>query len=88
MYEDIKNIPTIIINGMSKEQILRIMKTVKNMENLPENIIFASITPTSSQWTVEELIKELKQEDIEMKKVTENLKKGVYDNYKKDSKRE
>jgi hypothetical protein len=62
------------------------MKTVKNMENLPENIIFASITPTSSQWTVEELIKELKQEDIEMKKVTENLKKGVYDNYKKDSK--
>lgn len=86
MYEDIKNIPTIIINGMSKEQILRIMKTVKNMENLPENIIFASITPTSSQWTVEELIKELKQEDIEMKKVTENLKKGVYDNYKKDSK--
>ncbi|MDY6895414.1 MAG: DUF3783 domain-containing protein [Thermotogota bacterium] len=88
MYEDIKNIPTIIINGMSKEQILRIMKTIKNMENLPENIIFASITPTSSQWTVEELIKELKQEDIEMKKVTENLKKGVYDNYKKDSKRE
>ncbi|MGY4687434.1 hypothetical protein X927_08920 [Petrotoga mexicana DSM 14811] len=86
MYEDIKNIPTIIINGMSKEQILRIMKTIKNMENLPENIIFASITPTSSQWTVEELIKELKQEDIEMKKVTENLKKGVYDNYKKDSK--
>jgi archaellum component FlaC len=88
MYEDIKNIPTIIINGMSKEQILRIMKTIKNMENLPENIIFASITPTSSRWTVEELIKELKQEDIEMKKVTENLKKGVYDNYKKDSKRE
>ncbi|ABX31863.1 conserved hypothetical protein [Petrotoga mobilis SJ95] len=86
MYEDIKNIPTIIINGMSKEQILKIMKTIKNMENLPENIIFASITPTSSQWTVEELIKELKQEDIEMKKVTENLKKGVYDNYKKDSK--
>jgi len=86
MYEDIKNIPTIIVNGMSKEQILRIMKTIKNMENLPENIIFASITPTSSQWTVEELIKELKQEDIEMKKVTENLKKGVYDNYKKDSK--
>ncbi|MBL5980866.1 hypothetical protein NAAC61_01455 [Petrotoga sp. 8T1HF07.NaAc.6.1] len=86
MYEDIKNIPTIIINGMSKEQILRIMKAIKNMENLPENIIFASITPTSSQWTVEELIKELKQEDIEMKKVTENLKKGVYDNYKKDSK--
>ncbi|RLL82784.1 hypothetical protein CN13_03720 [Petrotoga sp. HKA.pet.4.5] len=86
MYDDIKNIPTIIINGMSKEQILRIMKTIKNMENLPENIIFASITPTSSQWTVEELIKELKQEDIEMKKVTENLKKGVYDNYKKDSK--
>ncbi len=86
MYDDIKNIPTIIINGMSKEQILRIMKTIKNMENLPENIIFASITPTSSQWTVEELIKELKQEDLEMKKVTENLKKGVYDNYKKDSK--
>ncbi|HBT50528.1 MAG TPA: DUF3783 domain-containing protein [Petrotoga sp.] len=86
MYEDIKNIPTIIINGMSKEQILRIMKAIKNMENLPENIIFASITPTSSQWTVEELIKELKQEDLEMKKVTENLKKGVYDNYKKDSK--
>ncbi|POZ89579.1 DUF3783 domain-containing protein [Petrotoga halophila] len=86
MYEDIKNIPTIIINGMSKEQILRIMKAIKNTENLPENIIFASITPTSSQWTVEELIKELKQEDLEMKKVTENLKKGVYGNYKKDSK--
>ncbi|KUK82638.1 DUF3783 domain-containing protein [Petrotoga sp. SL27] len=86
MYEDIKDIPTILINGMSKEQILRIMKAIKNMENLPENIIFASVTPTSSQWTVEELIKELKQEDIEMKTVTDNLKKGVYDNYKKDSK--
>jgi len=88
MYDEIKNIPTIILNGMSKEQILSIMKTVKNMENLPKNIIFASVTPTSSQWTIEELIKELKQEDIEMKKVTENLKKGVYGNYKDDTKRE
>lgn len=84
MYEEIKDIPTIIINGMNNEQILRIMKAVKNMDNMPENIIFASVTPISSQWKVEDLIKELKQEDIEMKKVTENLKKGFYDNMKKE----
>ncbi|PNR95843.1 DUF3783 domain-containing protein [Petrotoga sp. 9PWA.NaAc.5.4] len=84
MYEEIKDIPTIIINGMNKEQILSIMKTIKNMDNLPKNIIFASVTPISSQWKVEDLIKELKQEDIEMKKVTENLRKGFYDNMKKE----
>jgi hypothetical protein len=84
VYEEIKDIPTIIINGMNNEQILRIMKAVKNMDNMPENIIFASVTPISSQWKVEDLIKELKQEDIEMKKVTENLKKGFYDNMKKE----
>lgn len=84
MYDEIKDIPTIIINGMDKKQILKIMKTIKNMEDLPKNIIFASVTPVSSQWTVEELIKELKQEDIEMKMVTKNLKEGFYDKPKKE----
>ncbi|MGM0640986.1 MAG: DUF3783 domain-containing protein [Thermotogota bacterium] len=79
MYENIKDKPTIIVNGLSNKQLLEVMKKVKEIEGLPE-IIFASVTPTSCEWTVTDLINELTAEHAEMKKVTKNLKNGTYKN--------
>lgn len=84
MYDNIKDKPTIIVNGLSNKQLLEVMKKVKEIEGLPE-IIFASVTPTSCQWTVSDLINELSAEHAEMKKVHQNLKDGVYKDQKKDS---
>lgn len=61
------NISTIIMDGFSNEQILKILKAIKHLEDMPE-IIFATVTETSRRWTVEELIKELNLEHEEMKK--------------------
>lgn len=85
MFENIKDKPTIIVNGLSNQQLLEVMKKVKEIEGLPE-IVFASVTPTSCQWTVTDLINELTAEHKEMKKVRENLKNGVYKNINKDNK--
>ncbi|MDK2946507.1 DUF3783 domain-containing protein [Geotoga petraea] len=86
MYESIKDKPTIIVNGLSNKQLLEVMKKVKEIEGLPE-IVFASVTPTSCQWTVTDLINELNAEHEEMKKVNKNLKEGVYKNQKEKDKK-
>jgi hypothetical protein len=85
MYESIKDKPTIIVNGLSNKQLLEVMKKVKEIDGLPE-IIFASVTPTSCEWTVTDLINELTAEHAEMKKVHKNLKDGVYKNQERKGK--
>ncbi|AEX85146.1 hypothetical protein XO10_03590 [Marinitoga sp. 1135] len=75
MYDEIKDTPTIILNGFSSEEINKIMKAIKNTEGLPR-IIFATTTKVNVNWTIGDLIKELKNEDIEVKKA---LKKAMED---------
>ncbi|BBE30685.1 hypothetical protein OSSY52_08260 [Tepiditoga spiralis] len=67
------DISTIIMDGFTNEQTLKIMRAIKSLEGMPE-IIFATVTETSKKWTVEELIKELNLEHEEMKKYKENKK--------------
>lgn len=58
----------IILHGFNKAEILKAMKIIK--ENFQgEDIIFASTTPTSLTWKVEDLINELKQEHEEFKRM-------------------
>ncbi|GAB6189446.1 hypothetical protein JCM30566_11850 [Marinitoga arctica] len=73
MFDEVKDTPVIILNGFNSEEINKIMKAIKNIEGLPR-IIFAATTKTNVRWTIEDLIKELKQEDIEVKKA---LKKAL-----------
>ncbi|MDN5343147.1 MAG: hypothetical protein PWP28_2022 [Oceanotoga sp.] len=78
MYDEIKDIPAIIMNGLTNQQVLKIMRAIKDIDGLPKTI-FATVTPTSSQWKLEDLVKELQQEDIEMKKVSKSLKETKVD---------
>jgi D-ribose pyranose/furanose isomerase RbsD len=58
----------VILHGFDKPEILKVMKLLK--ENFQgEDLIFASTTPTSLTWRVEDLINELKQEHEEFKKM-------------------
>ncbi|MGQ9855193.1 MAG: DUF3783 domain-containing protein [Fervidobacterium sp.] len=58
----------IIMHGFEKAEILQLMRVVK--ENFQgEELIFASTTPTSLTWKVQDLIEELKSEHEEFKKM-------------------
>jgi len=58
----------IILHGFDKSEILKVMKLLK--ENFQgEDLIFASTTPISLTWKVEDLINELKQEHEEFKRM-------------------
>ncbi|KAF2956489.1 DUF3783 domain-containing protein [Marinitoga sp. 38H-ov] len=67
MFDEIKDTPVIILNGFDSEQINKLMKAVKSIDGLPR-IIFATTTKTNVEWKIGDLIKELKQEDAEVKK--------------------
>ncbi|KLO24885.1 MULTISPECIES: DUF3783 domain-containing protein [unclassified Marinitoga] len=73
MFDKIKETPVIILNGFTGDEINKIMKAIKNVEGMPR-IIFATTTETNINWTIKDLINELKQEDIEVKKA---LKKAI-----------
>lgn len=64
---DGKEQKVIILHGFDKSEILKVMKLIK--ENFQgEDLIFASTTPISLTWKVEDLINELKQEHEEFKR--------------------
>ncbi len=52
----------VILHGYEKEEILKILRKIKELT--PYHIIFATTTPISLQWKLENLIKELKEEDL------------------------
>jgi hypothetical protein len=58
--------PVIIMSGLENKQILQIMKTIKNLEDIPE-IVFASTTPTNVEWKLKDLINEVNKEHEMMK---------------------
>jgi hypothetical protein len=67
MYDEVKDTPVIILNGFNSDEINKIMRAIKNVEGLPR-IIFATTTKTNVNWKMGDLIKELTQEDFEVKK--------------------
>ena len=71
--KNINNKPTIILNGIQKEQIFQIIKLIKSQNNLPE-IVFATTTDMNKDWKIEDLIFEVNKEHQHMKKLNENKK--------------
>ncbi|OQY10259.1 MAG: hypothetical protein B6I29_01865 [Marinitoga sp. 4572_148] len=67
MFDEVKDTPVIILNGFNNDEINKIMRAIKNVEGLPR-IIFATTTKTNVNWKIGDLINELKQEDMEVKK--------------------
>lgn len=57
----------VLLHNFEKQDILKIMKLIKEAFN--EDIIFASTTPSSLKWTVEDLLEELNKEHEEFKKL-------------------
>ena len=52
----------VLMHNIPKENIPKIMKKIK--EAVPFHIIFATTTPTSLDWSLDELIHELIEEDL------------------------
>jgi hypothetical protein len=56
----------IIMSGLTEKELHRTMKTYKNLK-LPKPL-WATLTPTSENWTVESLISELNSEKLHLEK--------------------
>jgi len=52
----------VILHGYEKEEAVKIMRRIKEL--MPYHIIFATTTHTSLQWKLENLIDELREEDL------------------------
>jgi hypothetical protein len=53
---------SIIMHGFSAEEAIAIMRAVKAASISPDPIAFATTTPTSLGWSVEDLLEHLEEE--------------------------
>ena len=51
----------VLMHGISKENLIQVIHKIRNISG--KDIIFATTTPTSLNWTVKSLIDELEKED-------------------------
>lgn len=51
----------IVFHGFEHQEIITLMKAVKEVAQKPENVAFAMTTPNNLSWPVEELIKDLRE---------------------------
>ena len=52
----------ILIHGFSREETMKILKVIKSEAEAPQGIAFSVTTPTNLEWTVKELIKDVREE--------------------------
>lgn len=57
----------IFINGFTKDEVIEIMRAVKNTIKKPENIAFCMGTEQNIEWKVKELIEHVMEEHNFMK---------------------
>jgi len=60
-YHKINSPKIVIMHNVPKSDISPIMRGIR--EQVSERVIFATTTPTSLEWTLSDLVKELKEED-------------------------
>ncbi len=65
---------TIIFHGFSHEELNLLMKTIKEVIDIPGKIIMAVTTPTSLEWKLKDLIEELSKEHRYFREKKENIK--------------
>lgn len=53
---------TILIHGFSNKEAVAIMRAVKNVVEDPAGVAFSVSTPTNLEWSVKELIQEVREE--------------------------
>ncbi len=59
----------IMIHGFSRDDTIKIMRTVKNIiEEDPQGIAFTMTTPANLEWKISDLIKEVRNEHEFMRK--------------------
>ncbi len=66
-FEKLNEQPAILFHGFSSEQLNQLIDTLKQSPAFSGNIILATTTPTSIQWPVKELLKELANERAQLK---------------------
>ena len=61
----------IIFHGIDNEEVISLMRLIKNTTDSPKDFIFAVTTEQSLEWRVKDLIKELEEEHEYFKKKEE-----------------
>lgn len=64
----------IFINGFTQDETVKIMRAIKAVIENPGDTAFAMGTDTNREWIVKDLIKEVQEEHIYMKKQAEMKK--------------
>ncbi len=57
----------ILLHGFEREEVMKILKAVKSVTEDPAGIAFSVTTETNLTWTVEDLVKEVREEHEYMK---------------------
>lgn len=68
-FEKLKEQPVILFHGFSGEDLNALIDTLKHSPSFPGNIIMATTTPTSIQWRIKDLLKELSEERAALKEL-------------------
>lgn len=57
----------ILLHGFNREEVMKILKAVKSVAADPSEIAFSVTTDTNLAWTVQDLVKEVREEHEYMK---------------------
>ena len=57
----------ILLHGFSRDEVMKILKAVKSVASDPSGIAFSVTTDTNLAWTVQDLVKEVREEHEYMK---------------------
>lgn len=52
----------VLIHGFSREETMKILKAVKSEAADPRGIAFSVTTPTNLEWSVKDLVREVREE--------------------------
>ncbi|MCF7928258.1 MAG: DUF3783 domain-containing protein [Spirochaetales bacterium] len=58
----------VFLHGFNQDQAVRIMRAVKQVTDDPAGIAFSMSTPNNIEWTVKDLISEVREEHEYMRK--------------------
>jgi 3-deoxy-D-manno-octulosonic-acid transferase len=52
----------VMLHGLSKDEVLTVMRLIKEQMNDPKDVAFCMTTPTNLDWTVKDVIKDVWEE--------------------------
>jgi len=58
----------VMLHGFDRDEMMKAIRAMKSVVEDPQGIAFSVTTPTNVKWTIEDLIKEVREEHEYMQK--------------------